>query len=392
MAQHTIAFQKILILAALTCFISACNEEQNHSPIVKSVIAIEPQAAHQQVKRTLSGVLRPVDQSILSFEIPGVVQDVNVNLGDRFEAGDVLASIDDKVFRLALQQREGQLSEAKARLTEAKLDFERNATLVQSGAVSQAQVDVAKARYESLIDQVNIAQTQVALAREDLDDTRLRAPFPGSVAVRHIEPSQQISPTTAILTIQGSDALEVSVLVPESMINDIQAEDEVLVDVLIDRSRETIKGKVFERGKQAQQANAFPVTISLQELPSTSSLQAGMSAEVVFSLSKHQYFASNEMYSAPLSSVAAGAQDTHYIYVLKPSPSDTQSGNDNSYTLQKASVEVHAFHSDSVVFSAEYASNTVNVGSSKIVASGLDFLRDGQQVRVMTGHPRTINE
>lgn len=404
----------ISLSALFACLLlSACSQQQTYQPIIKTVIAVSPMPSEQFTKRTLSGVLHPVDQSELSFEMPGVLQTVNVNLGDRFEKGDILATIDNKVFELALKQRQGQLSEAKARLTQAQLDFNRKAKIVNTGAVSQAQVDAAKASYDSLIDQVDIAQTQVAIAQEDLADTVLVAPFSGSVAMRHVEPSQFVSRATPILTIQGSDALEVSVLVPESMISHINTGDAVLVDVTINRQLTQLLASVFERGKQAQRANAFPVTIALPTDNNTSYLQAGMSAEVTFT-SRAMTSVQNSV-TAPLSSVGAGPNNSHYVLALVPKNvlqaqknngdenignnsgnNSTQSNNTSNHTIsntsdnnsewivKKVAVQVHAFTTQSAVF-------TPQSPITQIVATGIDFLHEEQSVHIADDFPKTIN-
>ncbi len=379
------SFAPCFILGACL-LVAACSEQQAYTPITKTVMAVNPSAANELEKRTLSGVLRPVDESVLSFEIPGVVQTVNVNLGDRFKKGDVLASIDSKLFELAVRQRQGQLSEAKSRLTEAKVDYERKSKLSESGAISQADVDVAKARYQSLLDQVEIAETQVAIALEDLADTQLIAPYEGSIAIRHVEPSQQISPSSAIFTIQGSDALEVSVLVPESMIAQIKTGDEVQVDVIINRQRQSVAGYVFERGNQAQEANAFPVTVALKEADSidakrTGALQSGMSAEATFTSMAGNV--PNGSLRAPLSSVAADNNNEHFVMALNPSSTPSPLGS--QYEIQKVAVTVHEFHSEYVIF-------TPQSPIQKLVKSGVDFVRDGQVVSVAGEYPRTINQ
>lgn len=365
-----------LVILFITIFLSGCSEPKEYQPIVKSVITVEPRQPNATSERALSGILQPADQSVLSFEIPGVIKTVEVNLGDKFERGDVLASIDDKVLRLAVQQRKGQLSETQARLTEASIDYQRKLQLLSSGAVSKAEVDLAKSRFDSLSDQVEIAKTQVALAEEDLADTQLIAPFSGSVAQRHVEPSQQVSRSTEVLTLQGSDALEVSVFVPESMISQINSNDSVFVDVLVDQRKHRLSGRIFEIGKQAQRANAFPVTVSLISGDKIDALQPGMSAEVSFVVASFDLAPGN--LQAPLSSVAADADNQHFIFLVKLAEG-------NTYQIQKLAVEVVSMDANHVVF------NT-NQEVGEIVRNGLEFLRDGQKVFKYAGTPRMVNE
>ncbi|WP_100656430.1 efflux RND transporter periplasmic adaptor subunit [Alteromonas flava] len=368
-------YRQIVIFSGTLLLLLGCSKPPQHDPIIRSVIAYHPINSSQQVSRTLSGVLQPVDQSELSFEIPGVVASVNVNLGETFARGDVLAQIDDKVFVLAVQQQQGQLSEAKARLTEAELDFKRKQQLVSSGAVSQAEVDLAASRFQSLADQVRVAQTRLEIAQEDLADTQLVAPYAGSVAQRHVEPSQQISPNIPILTIQGSDALEVAVLVPESMINQVQKGDSVQVDVLLNQQRQSLSGTVFEKGKQAQRANAFPVTIALGEENLGQSLQPGMSAEVRFSL--NDLAIPEGALQAPLSAIAAASSNSHYVLAI-----EQQSGKT---WVRQVAIDVNSMRDDMAIF-------TPHEPVTQIVRVGLDFLHDGQQVHITDAYPQTINQ
>lgn len=366
----------ILMLAGVLT-LSACAPEPTHTPITKSVLATTPVKANASATRTLSGVLQSADQSVLSFEIPGVIERIPVNLGDTITKGQNLASIDDKVFRLAVEQRKGQLSETNARLTEARIDFERKNQLFARGAISKAEVDLAKSRFESLRDQVAIARTQVEIAQEDLDNTQLLAPFAGSVAIRHVEPSQQVSPSTPVLTIQGSNALEVAIFVPESMIGNIDSGDEADIEVLVDRQRQQFKGTVFEIGKQAQRANAFPVTVTLNVGAMITRLQAGMSAEISFTLPLLNM--PENALQAPLSSIAAGTNDSHYVMALLP-------GEDNErFIVKRVPVEVLSMNAENATFISQEP-------LGQIVRTGIHFLREGQSVFIADGAIRTINE
>ena len=368
---------KLCVIAVMVFVTASCKDEAKFTPIIKSVSTVIPQQANAGIERVLSGVIQPVDSSVLSFEIPGIVNHIAVNLGDRFNQGDTLATIDNRVLKLALQQQKSQLLEIRARLEEAEIDFTRKSKLVASGALSQAELDIAKARYYSLQEQADIAKAQVALAQENLDDTKLVAPFTGRVATRHVEPSQQVSQTTPVLTLQGSDALEVSVLVPESMISQLRKNDSVYVDVWLKQKRERLNGTLFEVGQQAQQANAFPVTVQLNPDERLQWLQPGMSAEVEFAVD--QLRDDPALLSAPMSAVAAGANNAHYVMALRAA--DTS----GSFTVDKVAVEMVSMDSHNVLFKT-------STPIEEIVRTGVDFLRDQQIVHKSNGFPRTINE
>jgi RND family efflux transporter MFP subunit len=378
MTEHKGLIAKASCALLLCLLFTGCSENVDYQPITKSVLAMNPVAADASAKRTLSGVLQSADQSMLSFEITGVIESINVNLGDQISKGQLLASIDNKVFRLALEQAKGRLSETNTRLTEAQIDYQRKRQLADSGAISQAELDIAKARFESLRDQVAIATTQIEIAQEDLDDTQLIAPFAGSIAQRHVEPSQQVSPSSSVLTVQGSNSLEVAIFVPESLIGKIQQGDKVSVDVLVDQKRQNISGRVFEKGNQAQRANAFPVTVVLENNGTmVAKLQPGMSAEVTFFMPPANL--PQGALQAPLSAISAGPDNTHFVMALE----SRNSGQD--FSVKKVSVEVIKMDAQHVIFVPKRS-------IAEIVRTGQNFLHDGQIVYKVDGPVRMINE
>lgn len=361
-----------LFLAGCVC-LTACSEKPEKKALTRTVMAAVVKASDGQTSHLLSGVTQPAEVSQLSFEISGIVETVSVNLGDAIKQGDELATIDPKVFALAVKQRRGQLSEVRARLREAQIDYERKAKLINSGAVSQSTLDVAASQLNSLKDQEEVAQAQLELAQEDLADTRLIAPYAGTISERHIEPSQRITPAQPAFTIQGTGGIEVSVLVPENLVNHISQGDEVSVSVFAINA-EPIMGKVFEVGSQAQSANAFPVTIALQEQVAT--LQPGMSAEVTFHT---RGSAQGEGFIIPLTALGTKGQNGHYVLSLTAQA-------DNQFQVKEVPVKVINLRQESALVSGELNEE------QQIVRAGVAFLKSGQTVNIADGHPRLINE
>ena len=365
---------KSLTIVLCAClFLIACSEPAKKEELTRTVMAAPVQASDGQTSHLLSGVTQSAEISQLSFEIAGIVETVNVNLGDKIKKGDILAAVDPKVFELAVKQRKGQLSEVAARFREADIDYKRKATLIDSGAVSQSTLDVAATQLDSLRDQVEVAQAQLEIAQEDLDDTRLVAPYAGTIAERHIEPSQRITPEQPAFTIQGTEGIEVSVLVPENLVNYVSQGDAVTVSVFAVDTK-AIPGEVFEVGSQAQSANAFPVTITLREqLPS---LQPGMSAEVTFNTATNRQM---NGFVVPLHALGTAGENRHFVLALKES-------SDNVYTVTPVDVSV-------IELNRETALVTGNLtDGQQVVRAGVAFLKAGQQVNVADGQPRLFNE
>lgn len=364
------------ITFSLFCLLmlTACSEPQKSSALLRSVIATEVAVSDGKEVRVLSGVVQPAETSQLSFEVAGIVDTVNVNLGDTIAKGDVLASIEARVFELAVKQRRGQLSEVQARLNEAQTDYQRKQQLIDSGAVSQAELDVSATQLKSLRDQVEVARAQLELAQEDVADTRLIAPYAGTIAERHIEPSQRITPAQPAFTIQGKAGIEVAVLMPENLVNKVAAGDSVSVAVsAIDQFE--LNGTIFEVGSRAQSANAFPVTVRLNETPEN--LQPGMSAEVTF---RYQNGNTDTGFVVPLSAVASADNDQHFLWHL------TQTDISDEFSVNAVPVTVLSMDKDTAIVQGEL------VADMQIVRSGVGFLKEEQRVHIANGHPRLFNE
>ena len=365
-----IAFAIILML-----FLSAgCSEPKEQSALLRSVVATEVTLSDGSEARVLSGVAQPAETSQLSFELAGIVDTVNVNLGDTIEKGDVLASIEARVFELAVKQRRGQLSEVKARLNEAQTDYQRKQQLIDSGAVSQAELDVAPTQLKSLRDQVEVARAQLELAEEDLADTRLIAPYAGTISERHIEPSQRITPAQPAFTIQGKAGIEVAVLMPENLVNKVAVGDAVSVAVSAIEQM-ALEGQIFEVGSRAQSANAFPVTVRLNDTPAN--LQPGMSAEVTF---RYQNGNTDTGFVVPLSAVASADNNQHFLWHL------TRTDASDEFAVSAMPVKVLSMDKETA-----RVQGGLNDGM-QIVRSGVGFLKEGQRVHIANGHPRLFNE
>lgn len=177
-----------------------------------------------------SGTIEPVQAVTLTFKSQGYVQKVNVHVGDRVKAGEVLAEEKQTDLQHAYEQAEASLAVAQANydklvatrpqqlaqlnaqleldktaLDNAKATLDQNQALYEAGVISKAELDSSRESYQSALvkyqsDLSNLASTsndadiKIALAnlksarsnleqaRENLDNARIIAPFDGYVA------------------------------------------------------------------------------------------------------------------------------------------------------------------------------------------------------------------
>jgi len=192
-----------------------------------------------------SGYVTARRRATVSSKVTGKVIEVFVEEGMKVAEGQVLARLDrsnvSAVLDLAeaqLKSAESGLEETRVRIREADLTLGRTRKLVAEKVASQADLDAAEAEADSLrarllrqAEDVKVAARQVALSRQDLEDTVIRAPFSGVVTSKNAQPGEMISPISAgggftrtgICTIVDMSSLEVEVDVNESYINRVAA-------------------------------------------------------------------------------------------------------------------------------------------------------------------------
>jgi RND family efflux transporter MFP subunit len=190
-------------------------------------------------------------RATVSSKITGKVVEVNVEEGMAVKDGQVLARLDDSTYVAAMKLAEAQaeatrrtVQENEVRLAEAKVTLGRIAALVKEGVVGQAEFDTAKAQVDSLAarlsalrEQITVADRQVDLAKTDLDNTIIRAPFSGVAISKDAQPGEMVSPVSAgggftrtgICTIVDMRSIEVEVDVNENYINRVREDQDVIV-------------------------------------------------------------------------------------------------------------------------------------------------------------------
>ncbi len=147
----------------------------------------------------------------MSSKVTGKVIEVNVEEGMAVREGQVLARLDDstlqaalRLYRAQLEAAKRQIPESEVRLAQARVQLQRQERLRKEGLNTPNDIDNAKAEVDSLIariasaqEQVNVAESQIALQQTAIDDTVIRAPFSGVAISKDAQPGEMVSPVSA---------------------------------------------------------------------------------------------------------------------------------------------------------------------------------------------------
>jgi RND family efflux transporter MFP subunit len=247
--RRWIAWSSLVILVC-AAGVAAWQWSTRERPIqVETVVVLERAAGTQAAVLNASGYVTARRRATVASKITGKLVEVNVEEGMAVREGQVLARLDDATLRATLALAEAQTEAARrgvreneVRLNEAKLTFTRLSRLIKEGLVTQAELEAAEAQVDSFDarilaarEQVKVAEQQVALAKTNLDDTIIRAPFSGVAISKDAQPGETVSPVSAgggftrtgICTIVDMESLEIEVDVNEAYINRVRPGQDV---------------------------------------------------------------------------------------------------------------------------------------------------------------------
>ena len=188
-----------------------------------------------------SGYVVARRQATVSAKVTGKVAEVLIEEGMSVKVGQVLATLDASTTtrQLELSQQQAaaarsELTQIKVRLAEAQRSAKRAEQLRTDKLISEAELDTLQstaaalqAQLDASQSQVNVADANVRVQRQNIDDLTVRAPFAGVVISKDAQPGEMISPISAgggftrtgIATIVDMDSREIEVDVNEAFIN-----------------------------------------------------------------------------------------------------------------------------------------------------------------------------
>ncbi|MCK0106756.1 efflux RND transporter periplasmic adaptor subunit [Marinobacter sp. S0848L] len=164
----------------------------------------------RQIRDQISAVanLRPVDSVELMTEASGRVVELNLKPGQPVQQGEVLLRLDDR-------QARADLAVLKARLSDARRQYDRARSLRANNSVSQSQVD-------ELQTSVAVAAAELEAAKVRLENHRIEAPFAGVIGLSNISLGAFLQAGTSITTLDSSGQLELNFSVPERFVGQVK--------------------------------------------------------------------------------------------------------------------------------------------------------------------------
>lgn len=256
-----------IALALTAVMLSACNAENNKGQAADEAVRVEVtqvKAATADRTSRYSGTVEEENGSLLSFAVGGTVSRVLVDEGDRVGKGQLIATLD-------AEQLTHNHASAQAALAQAEDAYKRMEQLHGKGSLPEIKWVEAQTALQR-------ARASEQMARKQLADCRLYAPFSGVISKKFAEKGQNVGAGTQIAKLVAVGRMKVKISVPESEMAQISVGQKA--DVTIEALGGTsMQATVTEKGVAADPlSRSYDVKLSLPK--ADRKLLPGMVADV----------------------------------------------------------------------------------------------------------------
>ncbi|GLO63217.1 membrane protein [Vibrio sp. MACH09] len=208
------AMSKLAILTVGLVLLQGCKDQAvitDDAPLTVSTFAIEKPIENQF--RNFKGQVMPADLTPLSFRIEGELQSIAVRAGQQVKKGQVLAQLDDDKLRQ-------KLTDARVQYELALKQFRRGSDLLKRKMVSQSE-------YDELTANLRLAEVTFQTAKNNVNYTKLLAPFDGYISDVPKKSFESVSPGEMILSIFRGDVVRVRIAISDTVLSMINPDREV---------------------------------------------------------------------------------------------------------------------------------------------------------------------
>jgi RND family efflux transporter MFP subunit len=230
------------------------------------------------------GSIRAVHEMAIGSKLLARVMEVNLKAGQQVKANDVLFRLDDTDLRAKLEQAKAAVASIEAVRTQAVADEQRNATLMQSNAVSRQEHEKSVTALRSAEADLQRAEETVKEVQATLDWATVRSPIDGTVIDKKVDVGDMVTPGQMLVTLYDPKQMQLVANVRESLTSQLQVGQTIAVR--IDGLDKQCSGTISEIVPEAQSSSrAFQVKVTG---PCPEGIYSGMFGRILIPLGEEQ--------------------------------------------------------------------------------------------------------
>ncbi|MCL6294017.1 efflux RND transporter periplasmic adaptor subunit [Jejuia spongiicola] len=230
--------------------------------------------------RTFSGTAQTDKIIKLSFRNTGIITQYDIKLGQKVKKGQLLSKLDNVQSRLSYEQSLTDLNSAASQMNTAKLSLNRVRSLYEKGSSSLSDFEAAKNAYKTAQQSHESAKRGVSIQQEQIRFGYLYAPEDGVIAAVNSEVDENVNPGDPVATLNAGRDMEITLGIPESVINGVKQDMVVDVD-FSSLPNKKFKAKVTEIAPAVDaNTSTYPVRVTI--VNPSDEIKSGMAANITF--------------------------------------------------------------------------------------------------------------
>ncbi len=190
-------------------------EPQNIELIAQDLVAVQSGDSVQMTAFT--GTIRAVNQSSIQAQVSATATNVNAQVGDKVQKGQILLRLNNQDNAARLAQAQANKASAQAQANQAKLMMERKLRLLNQGFISKVEYEQSRVDYQAQLENARAQQANVDIALKADQDGLIKSPISGVITSRQVEPGQTVAIGQTLFEIVDTNQLEIQAKVPSDM-------------------------------------------------------------------------------------------------------------------------------------------------------------------------------
>lgn len=355
--MHTVAWLGAFVSAFA---LAACERaSEPPAPDVRPVRTTTVEAIAGGEALRLTGRIEAAEEVNLAFRVGQRLLERSVGVGDRVTPGLLVARLESTTFENAVRTARANLAAANARLVDARLEFERQRSMLERGVAARATYERAVAARDSALAQMDAARAELDTASEHLSFTALHSDSAGVVVAVGAEPGEVVGAGQTIVRIAREGGRDAVFDVPSRVKESAVGLDPEVTVVLASNPDVRTDGRVREVSPRSDPVTGtFSVRVGLSDPPDAMRLGSTVIGSVPVGFEPGLRI--------PASALTA-AEGQPAVFVFDP---DTGS-------VSTRPIEIEAFGVAELTVAQGLAPGDI------VVTAGVQSLRPGQKVRLL---------
>ena len=352
---------KYLLLFLIIFIFTACKKDTEEEVIRAVKIQEINSMQDENFNIDFPAQISPTQKTILAFKYAGKIKSINFESGDFVKKGQVIATMDDKDYKVNLEAFSKKYEAAKAVAQNAETQFSRAEKLYKGEALSKKDYDNALMQKNVAISTFKEASAGLENARNTLNDTKIIAPYDGYIDKKIVEVGTVVPEGGPVISFISNEITDISVNASSKDIEYIKNANEIIFK---DNSSEKIYPlKVKSMAQNPDTINlTYPVIFTFSNLSEGEKFLSGQTGTVTVSVKNN----GNQEILIPLNAVFEDNGSNVYLF--------------KNGIAVKTPIEIGELKETDKISVVKGLKS-----GDKVIVAGVSKLADGEKVKLLGG-------